>query len=85
MSPNRKPGPIDMRAGHRHCRRHAGADISVSAGISQQTAHLVREADMACMAAVHHATERFGGMAPGVRLAEKFGIACEFVDICRHR
>ncbi len=36
---------------------------------------------MAFIAAGHHATERYGVMALGAHLAEKFGIACEFVDI----
>lgn len=58
-----------------------GADIFVSGEISEQTVHLARETGMAYIAAGHHATERFGVMALGAQLAEKFGIACEFVDI----
>ena len=59
----------------------AGADVFVSGEISEQTVHLARETGMAFIAAGHHATERYGVMALGVHLAEKFGIDCEFVDI----
>jgi dinuclear metal center YbgI/SA1388 family protein len=59
----------------------AGADIFVSGEISEQTVHLARETGMAYLAAGHHATERYGVMALGAHLAEKFGIACEYVDI----
>ncbi len=58
-----------------------GADVFVSGEISEQTVHLARETGMAYIAAGHHATERHGVMALGEHLAEKFGIACEFVDI----
>ena len=58
-----------------------GADAFVSGEISEQTVHLARETGMAYIAAGHHATERYGVMALGSHLAEKFGIACEFVDI----
>ena len=58
-----------------------GADIFVSGEISEQTVHLARETGMAYIAAGHHATERYGAMALGAHLAEKFGIDCEFVDI----
>ncbi|OHC67937.1 MAG: Nif3-like dinuclear metal center hexameric protein [Rhodocyclales bacterium GWA2_65_20] len=58
-----------------------GADIFVSGEISEQTVHLARETGMAFIAAGHHATERYGVMALGAQLAEKFGIACAFVDI----
>ena len=59
----------------------AGADVFVSGEISEQTVHLARETGMAFIAAGHHATERYGVMALAENLAEKFGIACEFVDI----
>ena len=58
-----------------------GADVFVSGEISEQTVHLARETGMAYVAAGHHATERYGVKALGEHLAEKFGIACEFVDI----
>lgn len=59
----------------------AAADVFISGEISEQTVHLARETGMAYIAAGHHATERYGVMALGAHLAEKFGIACEFVDI----
>lgn len=58
-----------------------GADVFVSGEISEQTVHLARETGMAFIAAGHHATERYGVMALGAHLQEKFGIDCEFVDI----
>jgi dinuclear metal center YbgI/SA1388 family protein len=58
-----------------------GADVFVSGEISEQTVHLARETGMAFIAAGHHATERYGVMALGEHLREKFGIDCEFVDI----
>ena len=58
-----------------------GADAFISGEISEQTVHLVRETGMAFIAAGHHATERYGVMALGAHLAEKFGVDCEFVDI----
>ena len=58
-----------------------GADVFVSGEISEQTVHLARETGMAFIAAGHHATERYGVMALGEHLVEKFGIDCEFVDI----
>jgi dinuclear metal center YbgI/SA1388 family protein len=58
-----------------------GADVFVSGEISEQTVHLARETGMAFVAAGHHATERYGVMALGAHLAEKFDINCEFVDI----
>ncbi|MCM2305892.1 MAG: Nif3-like dinuclear metal center hexameric protein [Sulfuritalea sp.] len=59
----------------------AAADVFISGEISEQTVHLARETGMAYIAAGHHATERYGAMALGAHLAEKFGIDCEFVDI----
>ena len=58
-----------------------GADVFVSGEISEQTVHLARETGMAFIAAGHHATERYGTMALGAHLAQKFGIACEFIDV----
>jgi dinuclear metal center YbgI/SA1388 family protein len=58
-----------------------GADVFISGEISEQTVHLARETGMAFIAAGHHATERYGVMALGAHLAEKFGVDCEFVDI----
>jgi len=59
----------------------AGADCFVSGEISEQTVHLARESGVPYIAAGHHATERFGVMALGAHLQEKFGLDCPFVDI----
>lgn len=59
----------------------AGADCFVSGEISEQTVHLARESGVPYIAAGHHATERFGVMALGAHLQEKFGLDCQFVDI----
>lgn len=67
--------------GYFEAAQAAGADLFVSGEISEQTVHLARETGMAYIAAGHHATERYGVMALGAYLAEKFGIECEFVDI----
>ncbi len=59
----------------------AGAEAFVSGEISEQTVHLARESGVAYLAAGHHATERYGPRALASHLAERFGVACEFVDI----
>lgn len=59
----------------------AGADLFVSGEISEQTVHLARESGVPYLAAGHHATERYGVQALGAHLAERFGLACEFVEI----
>jgi dinuclear metal center YbgI/SA1388 family protein len=59
----------------------AGADCFISGEISEQTVHLARESGVPYIAAGHHATERFGVMALGAHLQEKFGLDCQFVDI----
>ena len=59
----------------------AGADCFVSGEISEQTVHLARESGVPYIAAGHHATERFGVMALGAHLQDKFGLDCQFVDI----
>ncbi len=58
----------------------AGADCYVSGEISEQTVHLARESGVPYIAAGHHATERYGVMALGEHLQEKFGLDCRFVD-----
>lgn len=59
----------------------AGADMFVSGEISEQTVHLARETGMCYVGAGHHATERYGVMALGARLAAEFDIDCDFIDI----
>ena len=43
--------------------------------------HLARESGVPYIAAGHHATERYGVMALGAHLQEKFGLDCQFVEI----
>ncbi len=58
-----------------------GVDAFMSGEISEQTVHLARESGVAYLAAGHHATERYGVQALAGHLVERFGIACEFVDV----
>jgi dinuclear metal center YbgI/SA1388 family protein len=59
----------------------AGADVYISGEISEQTVHVARESGMSYISAGHHATERYGIQALGEHLAQKFGLAHEFIDI----
>ena len=56
-------------------------DAFLTGEISEQHVHLARESGVAFLAAGHHATERYGVQALAAHLAERFGIACEYVDI----
>lgn len=58
-----------------------GVDAYISGEISEPTVHLACEADVAYIAAGHHATERYGVRALGEHLAAKFGLTHHFVDI----
>jgi dinuclear metal center YbgI/SA1388 family protein len=58
-----------------------GVDAYLSGEISEPTVHLARESGVAYLAAGHHATERYGVQALAGHLAQRFGIACEFVDL----
>lgn len=53
----------------------------ISGEVSEQTTHFVRESGIHYYAAGHHATERYGVYALGNLLAQKFGVAHEFIDI----
>lgn len=59
----------------------AGADAYISGEVSEQTTHLARETGVAYIGAGHHATERWGIMALGEHLAQRFGIEHRFIDI----
>jgi dinuclear metal center YbgI/SA1388 family protein len=67
--------------GHIEQAAASGADAYISGEISEQTVHLARELGIHYFAAGHHATERYGVMALGEHLAERFGLCHEFVDI----
>lgn len=56
-------------------------DVFISGEVSEQTYHLAHESGVACIAAGHHATERYGVQALGTHLAAQFGIAHEYVEI----
>jgi dinuclear metal center YbgI/SA1388 family protein len=58
-----------------------GLDAFLSGEISEQTVHVAREYGIHYFAAGHHATERYGVMALGQHLAEKFGLEVKNVDI----
>ena len=59
----------------------AEVDAYISGEISEPTVHVARECGIHYFAAGHHATERYGAMALGDKLAEHFGLEHEFVDI----
>lgn len=52
----------------------AGCDLYISGEISENTVHAARELGVAYIAAGHHATERYGVLALGQWLQEKFDI-----------
>lgn len=58
-----------------------GLDAYISGEISEQTAHVAREAGIHYFAAGHHATERDGARAVGAHLADVFGFRHEFIDV----
>jgi putative NIF3 family GTP cyclohydrolase 1 type 2 len=58
-----------------------GADVYLSGEVSEQTVHFAREAGIACIAAGHHATERYGIHALGEHGAARFGIKHESIDV----
>ncbi len=58
-----------------------GCDLFVSGEISEPTVHLARESGIPYISAGHHATERYGVKALGEHLAERHGIACDFIDV----
>ncbi len=58
-----------------------GVDAYLTGEVSEYTVHIARETGLHFFAAGHHATERYGVQALGAHLAEKFGLAHEFIDI----
>jgi putative NIF3 family GTP cyclohydrolase 1 type 2 len=58
-----------------------GVDAYLSGEISEQTTHEARELGLDYFAAGHHATERYGVMALGEHLAERFGLEHRFLDL----
>ncbi len=58
-----------------------GFDAFLSGEVSEPTFHAARERGIHYIAAGHHATERYGVQALGVRLADEFGIEHRFIDV----
>ena len=59
----------------------AGLDLFLTGEASEWVMNLAREAGIHFVAAGHYATERLGVQALGEHLADRFGLAVEFVDI----
>ncbi len=58
-----------------------GVDAFITGEISEQNVHSARESGVAFISAGHHATERYGVQALGEHIAQKFGIAHQFIDV----
>jgi len=67
--------------GHIELAADLGVDLFLSGEISEQTTHLARELGLSYLAAGHHATERYGVQALGIRVAEHFGLRHQFIEI----
>jgi len=67
--------------GYMHQAIDAGASLYLTGEASEYNTHLARETGVAFVAAGHHATERYGVQAVGRAVAERFGVAVEFVEI----
>ena len=59
----------------------AGADAFVTGEISEPQAHYAAEMGVAFAACGHHASERYGAPALAAHVAQRFGLAHEFIDI----
>ncbi len=59
----------------------AGADAYLTGEAGVSTRETAREAGIHYLAAGHHATERFGVMALGKFLEERFGLPWDFVEV----
>lgn len=59
----------------------AGADAFITGEISEPQAHYARESGVAFLACGHHATERYGAPAVAAHIAQRFGLAHDFIDI----
>ena len=59
----------------------AGADAFITGEISEPQAHYARELGVVFIACGHHASERYGAPAVAAQVAQRFGLAHEFIDI----
>jgi dinuclear metal center YbgI/SA1388 family protein len=60
---------------------HAGYDALLTGEPEEPSLQTARELGIHLLAAGHHATERLGVQALGERIAERFGVAHEYVEI----
>jgi dinuclear metal center YbgI/SA1388 family protein len=60
---------------------HEGYDALLTGEPEEPSLHTARELGIHLLAAGHHATERLGVQALGATLAERFGLAHEYVEI----
>ena len=60
---------------------HEGYDALLTGEPEEPNLHTARELGIHLIAAGHHATERLGVQTLGARLAERFGVAHEYVEI----
>jgi dinuclear metal center YbgI/SA1388 family protein len=69
--------------GGRHLAEAAGAayDLFLTGEPEEPSLHLARELGITFVAAGHYATERLGIQALAARLAERFGLEWEFVEL----
>jgi dinuclear metal center YbgI/SA1388 family protein len=89
--------PLLLRGGPEHVERVAvstgssghslitaareGYDVLLTGEPEEPNAHMARELGIHLVAGGHYATERLGVQALSARLAERFGVAWEFVDL----
>lgn len=59
----------------------AGAQAYITGEISEPQAHLARECGVVFYACGHHATERYGAPALAAHVAQRLGIAHQFIEI----
>ena len=59
----------------------AGADVFITGEISEPQAHYARECGVAYIACGHHASERYGAPAVAAHVAQRLGLAHEFIDV----
>ena len=58
-----------------------GLDVYITGEVSEHIMHYAREEQIHFIAAGHYATEKFGIIALGDLIEEKFDIAVKFIDI----
>ena len=80
--PVREIAIVTGQAGHELiAAAHEGYELLVTGEPEEPTLHTARELGIHLIAAGHYATERFGIQALAEHLAERFGLAWEFLDV----